>query len=73
MITVDRCGICFKELIRGDYVYGACHDCAKRAISQRLKDVKSYAAIRKRVLLRNARCPYCELAKWACPRHGEGE
>jgi len=50
MITVDKCGICFKKLIRGDYVYGACHDCAKRTISQRLKDVKSYAAIAKRLL-----------------------
>jgi len=49
MITVDKCGICFKKLIRGDYVYGACHACAKRAISQRLKDVKSYAAIAKRI------------------------
>lgn len=45
MIKVDKCGICFKKLIRGDYVYGACHDCAKRTISQRLKDVKRYANI----------------------------
>lgn len=40
----EKCGICFKELIRGDYVYGACHDCAKHAISQRLIDVFSYSA-----------------------------
>ena len=46
----QKCGICSKELIPGDYVYGVCHDCAKRAISQRLKDVKSYAAIAKRLL-----------------------
>ena len=42
------CGICLKELIRGDYVYGACHDCAKRAITQRLKDRESYVAMMKR-------------------------
>ena len=41
-------GICLKELIRGDYVYGACHDCAKRAITQRLKDRESYVAMMKR-------------------------
>ena len=35
-----NCCICSKELIPGDYVYGACHDCAKRAIARRAKLTK---------------------------------
>ena len=28
------CNICGKQLIRGDYVYGACHPCARQAINK---------------------------------------
>ena len=32
--TIMDCNICGKQLIRGDYVYGACHPCARQAINK---------------------------------------
>ena len=42
---LEVCGICSKKLVRGDYFYGACHECAKKTIHNRMKDKKSYTAI----------------------------
>ena len=32
-----QCIVCGKELIRGDYIYGACHKCTKIAIDRMVK------------------------------------
>ena len=32
-----NCAICKKSLMRGDYIYGACHSCAKKAITKASK------------------------------------
>ena len=29
-----NCGICSKHLVSGDYVYGACHSCARKVINK---------------------------------------
>ena len=42
LLGEEKCGVCSKKLVRGDYVYGACHECAKRAIANRIKDAKSF-------------------------------
>jgi uncharacterized protein YuzB (UPF0349 family) len=34
---ITYCGICEKSLVRGDYVYGACHECARKVIHQASK------------------------------------
>lgn len=32
-----QCIVCGKELMRGDYIYGACHKCTKIAIDRMVK------------------------------------
>ena len=31
---IPKCCICNKQLVRGDFVYGACHECAHIAIEK---------------------------------------
>ena len=33
-----KCQVCDKNLFRGDYVYGVCSDCAKKAIYAYVRD-----------------------------------
>lgn len=38
MRTTTQCGICSKTLLSGDCVYGACHECAKKTIHNRMRE-----------------------------------
>lgn len=32
-----NCEICNKTLIRGDYIYGMCHDCVKNIANKQIR------------------------------------